>query len=156
MVVPVSPTAGPLVIQGDVARCYAQTPMGALLAAAQISARIMYSDQWQQVVEQQVLPGPGREAFVRKGGGTRPSELPASGGGLGQLAGFKFVTYSPQATVLELVTRFSGGQYMATTLTVRWHGGDWRLELQPDGSPATSPRLVSALEEQGYVPWGGV
>jgi hypothetical protein len=148
---PVSRTAGPLVIEEGVARCYAHTPVGALMAAAQISARYIFASDWRTVTERQVMPGPGRDAYLRLRG-TKPGG-PAAPGGLGQFAAFRFVTYSPQAAVVQFVMRYSTGQQASTVLTVRWDG-DWKLELQPDGTPNPPPQQTTSLE--GFTPWGGV
>jgi hypothetical protein len=40
------------------------------------------------------------------------------------------------------------------TETVRWVDGDWKLELQPDGS--TTPSRQSVTSVAGFIPWGGV
>ena len=104
--------------QGDIARCYARTPLGALIAASQISARIGYSDQWRQVVEHQTVPGPGQREYLRKNAGLTTAQMPAAGS-VAQTAAFKFITYTPDTAVIQLVTRFNNGQYQATLVTVR-------------------------------------
>ncbi|GAA4060835.1 hypothetical protein [Actinomadura miaoliensis] len=154
MALPYSSAAGPLVVSadGEVARCFAHTPLGALLAATHLSSRYVFSTQWRVITTEQVIPGPGRDAYVklRKNRGV-DVVVPGS---LGQIAGFQFVTYGPQTAVVQLVMRFSTGQMSVSAVTVKWQDGDWKLELQPNGSPSASQQLVSSLN--GFARWGGV
>jgi hypothetical protein len=151
--VPSSPTAGPLIVQGGVARCYAHTPAGALLAVAQIPNRISLASDWERVLAQQVLPSAGRDLFQR-----RRSKITAplnfSSGGFAQTAGFRFVTYTAQTAVVQLVTRSTDGGLGVYTITVMWADGDWKLQMQPNGSSSTPPQSISSLE--GFAAWGGV
>ncbi len=151
---PSSPTAGPTRTEGAVHAGYSLTPEGALLAAAQIGARHLITPRegWRQVVQQQVVPGPGRDAFVRARAQVTTDQVPA--GTYGQIAGFRFVTYSPDTAVIQLVTRFRNGNLQVSTPTLRWVNGDWKLQLQPDGSASPTVQSVSSLA--GFVPWGGV
>ncbi|MEJ8662308.1 hypothetical protein [Streptomyces sp. MS1.AVA.4] len=150
--VPVSKEAGPAKVEGDVARCYAHSPTGALVAAAQIGTRYLVAEDWQTVMKEQTY-GDGkdlllekREAFEKE----QPSVAPVPGE-LGQIAGFQYVTYTEQTAVLQVVTRFGSGVLQTSTLTLRWHGGDWQLEI-----PAVSPPQRTVDDLSGYVPWGGV
>lgn len=150
---PTSATAGPLVQHGEQRSCYAHTPVGAMIAALQISARLTYSSQWRVILDQQVVDGPGKTALARERAstGARPP-LPA--GEVAQVAGFRFITYSADTAVISLLLRLAPSTYAESTLTVKWQDGDWRLELQPDGSPDIAGPQRSSLE--GYVAWGGV
>lgn len=151
---PYSPTYGPQHVNGDIARCYAHDPTGALIAATQLSARLVASPST-DVAMQQVVPGPGRTAFIAKDsqalknqqGGNTPGEF-------AQFAGFKFVTYTPATAVVELVTQGSNGGYEAAAVTVSWTDGDWKLVLQPDGS--TSPNAFPVASLAGFAGWAGV
>ncbi|MEV4649046.1 hypothetical protein [Saccharopolyspora sp. NPDC049357] len=137
--VPVSAEAGPYVHNGAVASGFQRSPVGALVAATQISTRYLVSpgDGWRQVTEQQVLPGPGRDLYMR----ARAAAGDDLGDAITQLAGFRFVTYSPDVAVIQLASKAPNGGLVGTTVTVRWAGGDWKLELQPNGgvSPASAP-----------------
>jgi hypothetical protein len=150
---PSSPADGPGVIDGDVARCYSHTPNGALLAAAQIGVRYLIAPGWLAVVDQQVMPGAGRDTYISErrqpaASGTEPA------GSYGQFAGFKFVTYTPANAVVQLVTSFSDGTMQVAVVTVDWSGGDWKLVLQPDGSTSPNAQQISNLD--GFIPWAGV
>lgn len=151
---PTSSTSGPLRVAGPVYAGYAHTPTGALLAANQIGIRYVLTPGagWRQVLQQQVLPGAGRDTFSKNRAKVTTTDM--APGTFGQLAGFRFVTYSPDVAVIQLVSRFSTGTLQLTTSTVRWANGDWRLQLQPDGGTSPTAQRVDSLS--GFVPWGGV
>ena len=96
------------------------------------------------------MPGPGRERLDSEAG----MRLECTAGVFGQFAGFRFVTYTDDVAVVQLVTRFHGDVLQATTNTVRWVDGDWRLELQPDG--ASSPPAQRLPNLLGVTAWRGV
>ncbi|MDQ6740765.1 MAG: hypothetical protein M3021_10505 [Actinomycetota bacterium] len=150
---PYSTSYGPQHIEGDVARCYSHDPVGALFAASQIGARYLIAPNWQAVVSRQVVDNAGRTKFssLRQAAGNPGGNQP---GDYQQLSGFKFVTYSPSAAVVELVSKSSTGVMQATDATVEWIGDDWKLQLQLDGSESPSALPVSSLV--GYSPWSGV
>ncbi|MFH8350207.1 hypothetical protein ACH4EB_36510, partial [Streptomyces sp. NPDC018045] len=150
--VPASKSAGPAVTEGDVARCYAHTPTGALLAVAQITARYVWAPGWATVTERQTT-GDGKAAYLQARKKVEASTGPATpeADRHGQLAAFKFVTYGADTAVIQLVHRFSTGRLVMTPVTAVWQGGDWVLSLS--ASPAPQVTLTSL---QGYVPFGGV
>ncbi|MGW9210855.1 hypothetical protein ACWGR4_28180 [Embleya sp. NPDC055664] len=154
--VPASSIAGPMITQGDVAHCYAQTPTGALVAIAQISTRYALAENWLTVVTQQVLPGPGADAYslprIEKELVYGSPRMPEPGS-MSQIAGFKFVNYSSLSASVEIARRRPDGSLQAFVHTVVWKDGDWKLELQPDGGDSPTGRDLISLE--GFVPWGG-
>jgi hypothetical protein len=151
---PASREHGPRRSEADVDRCYARTPTGALIAAWQIATRFVLADDWRRVVELQVMPGAGRDAYVAQRARVRTDTARAAGG-YGQLAAFAIASYTPQVATVQLVSRFAAtGHLQVNTVTVVWSGDDWRLQLQPDGS--ISPSLQAASSLAGFVPWAGV
>ncbi|WP_143043740.1 hypothetical protein [Nonomuraea jiangxiensis] len=151
---PASREHGPHRHEADVHRCFARTPTGALIAAWQIATRFVLADDWRRVVESQVMPGPGRDAYVAQRAQVR-ADTGRAAGGYGQLAAFAIASYTPDVATVQLVSRFAAtGQLQVNTVTVAWSGDDWRLRLQPDGSISPSLQAVSSLA--GFVPWGGV
>lgn len=151
--VPVSAEAGPHHVDGAVADRYQRSPIGALIAAWQINTRSLLApgDGWRDVVERQIVPGPGRDAYLAAR--SRVTDPTVSTEEVSQVAGFRFVTYSPDVAVIQVASRNSRGQLFGTTLTVRWVDGDWRLELQPNG--AASPTATPLQDLTYYTPWGG-
>ncbi|MFF0728731.1 hypothetical protein [Streptomyces sp. NPDC004134] len=149
---PASEQAGPAVADADVARCYARTPVGALLATSQISVRYLAARDWRKVTRTQTV-GPGRDAYLAERAEAEESAPPTGpeGGAHGQIAGFRFVTYTGTTAVIQTVWRFPDGRMQAATTTVLWQEGDWRLEY-PAAPAAATP--VDSLA--GYAEWGGV
>jgi hypothetical protein len=148
---PSSPTAGPEFVAGDVARCYAHSPTGALIADLQISSRHLIASGWRAVMGAQVVPGPGVKAFD-----TDRAEVTgglATPGQYCQTAGFNFLSYTPVKATIEVVAR-CGSNLQAETTNVAWSGTDWRLVLLPNGSEAPSASTIGSLV--GFVPFGGV
>jgi hypothetical protein len=148
---PFSAQAGPTVVNGDVARCYAHSPTGALLATVQIAVRYALAANWQAVIAKQVMPGTGRNVYAAERPG---ADVTIQAGQFGQFAGFQFVTYTSALAVVQLVVQLPSGEMQATTMTVQWADGDWRLQLQPDGSPGPNVQQVPNLT--GFIPWAGV
>lgn len=150
LALPSSANAGPLVIDGPVLRNYEQNPAGALIAATQISARYLITPggRWRQVLQEQVMPGPGRDAFERLRA-QLTDEAPASG--FAQFAGFRFVTYTPDLAVISLANRAASGATTVTNTTVHWLQGDWKVEIPASG--LAQPQAVTDLS--GYIPWSG-
>jgi hypothetical protein len=150
---PTSPAAGPGKVQGMVASCYAHTPVGALIAASQIGDRlgIASNADASEILKQQVVPGPARDhdlSVLSSGNDQNDGTVD------GQTAGFQFVSYSPDTAVINLVSHMSNGTYNTATFTVRWLDGDWKLQLQNDGSDSSNVSQVSGLS--GYAIWSGV
>jgi hypothetical protein len=145
---------GPLRIEGDLARCYARSPYGALIASWQIATRFVLAGDWERVVDEQLVPGPGREAYRRQRAAITADDARPPGG-YGQLAAFRFASYTPQVATIQLVSRFADtGHLQVNTVTVVWREGDWRLQLQPDG--ALSPSLQPLSDLAGFIAWAGV
>ncbi|MBH1934136.1 hypothetical protein I5Q34_07475 [Streptomyces sp. AV19] len=155
---PTSKSAGPAVVDGDVARCYARTPTGALMAAMQIGTRYFFAPHWREVTEQQTV-GDGKDAYLalRKKAEASAKASPNTGpdedsdSGHGQLAGYKIVSFTPDAAVVQLVNKFPDAAMQVGTVTVTWVDGDWRLTIPQSVPPAT---YVQTLD--GYIPFGGV
>jgi hypothetical protein len=148
---PTSPSAGPLIIEGDLARCYAHTPLGALIATEQIGVRSALGPGWRQVTDRQVMPGASRDAWIRLNSAS--TDNPDQAGIFAQTAGFRYVTYTPQVAVIEHVVRAPDGGLWTYTTTVMWDAGDWKLQIQPDGIPGTPQQEVQSLD--GFTAWGG-
>jgi hypothetical protein len=152
---PFSRTAGPAVVQGDVARGFAHTPTGALLAVVQASSRKVAATDtaWRDVARAMLAPGAGRDAWVAARARARLADAPAPGT-FAQVAGFAFVSYTPSEAVVQLACRNADGGFGVIAMHVTWLDGDWRLVLAPDGGDATSKQHAASLA--GFVAWGGV
>ncbi len=150
--VPTHPEAGPHQHRGGVAKDYQRSPVGALHAAWQIQTRYLISDTWREVVDQQVLDGPGKQAYIQARSQVTDDSLASED--TAQVAGFRFVTYTADTAVIQFAAKSPQGGLMGTTATVRWSEGDWKLELQPNG--AASPTSQPLNDLTFYTPWSGV
>jgi len=148
--VPVSASAGPTRIQGDVWWCFAHTPMGAALAATVIPSQ-MSGSQWRTVTDQQVVAGKGREMFVFQRTVVPDTDSSNSAPSTSSYAGFQVTSYTSRAATVELLIKNDQG-YAKTSIDVRWSGGDWKI--QPDGSGGLYSQLASAQNVVGYTLWG--
>lgn len=151
--VPLSDSDGPRERRGPVQAAFSRTQVGALLAAAQIGVRRVVTpdvEGLRAVALQQLAPGPGRDAHLRLVAGLRDHNTPA--GGYAQYCGFRLLAFTPDVAVISLATRSRQGVLQAETDTLRWSGGDWKLELPPSGLP--QPQVLPDLT--GYTAWSGV
>jgi len=149
---PYSKTAGPSRVDGPLYRGYARSQTGALIAATQLATRYLLTpgQGWREVLDRQVLPGTGREIFARL---RSTVDQDAAPGTYGHPAGFRFVAFTPDVAAIQLVSRFPRtGSLQVVVVTVKWTGGDWRLQLQPDGSSSPTAQAVPDLD--GFVVWG--
>lgn len=146
--VPVSPIAGPARRTGPAWSCYAHSPIGAVMAAFGIPAALC-GPHWRPATALEVLPGPGRQAFIAAG--LRQRYVPPAGT-ITRPAGFAIVSYTPeQASVETLVV--DGSQYAASFRTVAWSGSDWKLVMMPGGTAGPGPQVVATTA--GFTLWGG-
>lgn len=150
---PVSRTAGPARADSGTVRCYARTPAGALIAAAQISERYETAESPILVAGTMLAQGPGRERFLARSRSATPTRAAGQSQAVpdkAQFVGFRVENYSPQAATVTLVRmREQAGTFDATTWTVVWDEG-WRLQLAPDG---TRPPARSVASPAGFVAW---
>ena len=147
---PSSRSAGPGTVDGLVASCWAQTPVGALLAAAQIPFRYGTAGdtEWRPTV-MMLAPGAGRDAFVRRRAAETFSPVPDSPP---QIVGFRFLSYTPTAATVEIVLRYHPAQLVAAEQRVAWYEDDWKYVADPAGGPWN---LREVPDLTGFIPWGG-
>jgi len=147
---PVSKVAGPALADSGTVRCYAQTPTGALIAAAQASERYALVSS-PTLAATMLATGPGRDGFITR---SRASKVPVPNESedpdTPQLVGFRMTAYSPQSASVELIRlREMTGSMDSTAWTVVWEDG-WKLQLPTSGSRPPA-RPVQSLT--GYAPW---
>jgi hypothetical protein len=150
LLVPISATYGPTKYNGQLWTCYRHDPMGAVLAAYEILAATITPD-WRQVAEEQIVPGSAQQAYIQAG---ETETLPTlSPGEVVQPVGFEVVSYTPQeAIIMTLGTSGSSSYYQTDQRTLAWSGGDWKLQLEPDGRIGPDPQQISSAN--GFVLWG--
>lgn len=149
---PSSAAAGPAVLDPatGVRSCYAQTPTGALFAAANFLAATSDPTGIEAAVDQLAAAGPGRDALL-EAIRTDPQSVVGTGSRY-QIAGFTFLSYTDDVTTVSLAIAATGG-LAGVPLTVVWEDEDWRVDLPADGNPAGQASPISSLA--GYAPWAG-
>ncbi|CCK24553.1 putative secreted protein [Streptomyces davaonensis JCM 4913] len=146
--VPVSASQGPARREGRLWRCFARTRVGAALAA-QIICSQMSSPAWRLAVQDQVVPGRGRERFAAKREfvqDTAESAAPATA----TWAGYRTLSYQGRSATVGLLIKTAQG-YTATSVRMRWADGDWKVLAGDDG--ALYSRLTASAVPSGYTLW---
>ncbi|MEU9731292.1 hypothetical protein [Streptomyces sp. NPDC048002] len=151
--VPFSASAGPVRTTGDLHWCFARTPLGAVLAAHVIPSQ-MSGSGWRDVTEQQVVAGAGRDMFVFQRSTVQDIDSGERTGdtAVASYAGFTVTSYRRTTANVKLLLRTTQG-YSATTIALRWSGGDWKVVPGGDGS-LHSPVTAVQGNTSGYTLWG--
>ena len=160
---PVSATAGPHHLHNGLARGFADTPLGAVLAAVNIAVRT--AAQWgpriyRPTINHQVT-GPAARlllaadhsdyAALRAAAHVAPGQ--PAGRGYAVEAAYRLVSYTPTSATADIVSEgpASNGTAVSavTRIQLRWLRGDWRVIAPPGGNWASSATTVSSLS--GYT-----
>jgi hypothetical protein len=154
MAAPTDPkTFGPGVTDGDGFRsCFANSPTGALYAAANMIALGSSGTQDElKLSEKLLVPGPGRDAAITKAK-TRTST--ARSGETAQVSGFLVKSYSPAEADVDLAIKLPNGALAHSVLSLRWVAGDWKVKASDDGQIFSGVAQLSDLS--GFILWSGV
>ena len=164
---PSSRAAGPRDASGGLASGYADTPLGALLAALNIAVRA--NAQWGPgifgpTIRNQVT-GPAAAALLA---GCQSAYRQASqaahisgGGPLGDAfvteEAFRWVDWTPADATVYLVSTGPGSQgatvRAVTQVQVTWDRGDWKVIAPPGGDWGNSAAMLTSLD--GYTIFPG-
>jgi len=140
---------GPMEVSANgVPRCFAETPAGAVLAAANYIAFGSGSpDHGAELAASAIAPGLGQNAAIEAAGA-------ASGAvpGTVQIAGYRLDRYDPESTDMALVVRTDDGSYASGDLVLKWIQGDWKLVVDPGTGQLAELRAIASLG--GFTPWG--
>lgn len=112
------------------------------MAVATIAPQLDAVDDFEGAVEQQVVPGVGRDALLATG--------PAPAPNVTDIKGFIIESYTPDDAVISLYL-VQQGQNFTCSAEVAWRDGDWRLRVQQDGSTLSG---CIQSEPARFVPWG--
>lgn len=144
---PTVPGHGPGVVDEDGFRsCFARTPTGAVVAAANLAALGSYPPVRDRFNADAIAPGPGRDAILAK-----PSAQGAADGPRLELVGFALLRYTGDQADIDLALRTSTGSLLGATVYLAWAEGDWKARVADDGSDLSSVSPISSLT--AYVPW---
>jgi hypothetical protein len=164
---PVSAQAGPYDTSGGVATGFAHTPLGALLAAVNVGVRA--NAQWGPRIFTTVIRGQvtGPDAAALLASCQAAYDQAAQSGQVagGQPLGtvhvteqaFRWITYTPAAAILDLVSAAPGDGGATVRASVQmevvWDGGDWKVVAPPGGDWGNSAAALSSLA--GYTAFPG-
>jgi hypothetical protein len=165
---PVSAQAGPSGTSGGIAAGFAHTPLGALLAAVNIGVRA--NAQWGPRIFTTVIRGQvtGPDAAALLAACQAAYDQAAQSGQVagGQPLGtvhvteqaFRWITYTPAAAILDLVSAGPGDGGATVRASVQmevvWDGGDWKVVAPPGGDWGNSAGPLSSLA--GYTVFPGL
>jgi hypothetical protein len=141
---------GPGVAAHGDRRCFAHSPAGALVAAANLAAMISLPAGTVSARDglRHVVPGRTRDVYS-----TQPA-APVDPALRLQIVGFRVAVAGRDDVDVTLALRsnLNGGAMVWWTLPMHWMTGDWRARL---GS-VEQPYMGGPLERlDGYVPWSG-
>jgi hypothetical protein len=160
---PVSRSAGPHDVRGGLAWGFADTPLGALLAAVNIGVRA--NAQWGPgifgpTIRSQVT-GPDAAALLAGCQASYDQAIQGEGVPAGQSLGrayvaeeaFRWVTYTPVSATVDIVSAGPGDQgatvRAVTRIEVEWSGTDWQVIAPRGGDWGNSAALLTSLT--GYT-----
>jgi hypothetical protein len=164
---PSSPAAGPRHIENGLAWGFADTPLGALVAALNIAVRANAQwgpDVFVPTIRDQVT-GPEDAALLascQAGYGQASQAVHITGGQpLGNAyvteEAFRWVGWSPAGATVDLVSAGPGSQggtiRASTRVEVVWQGGDWRVVAPPRGDWGNDATQLTSLA--GYTVFPG-
>lgn len=150
--VPVSKSAGPLKFDGPVWSCFAHTPMGAVFAAHAITNNFGL-EGWREVVERQVVPGTGRDAYVARRSKEEQDESTSGQPSEETFAGFTVLAYNENESTVMILGRIpSVDRYGSLSVTLRWQDGDWKVLPDPDGTIYGGVSYTDGTS--GFITWG--
>ncbi|BBC31833.1 hypothetical protein SGFS_031270 [Streptomyces graminofaciens] len=147
---PTSSTSGPLSRTSTTWSCFAHSPTGAVLAAHVIPSQ-MSGPRWRDAARTQLVPGAGQRQFMAARAVVSDEEAGGSPGELGTYDGFNVLDYAADRAHVQLLVRRPDGAYVATSVSVSWKDGDWKLVPQSDG--ALTSTFVAVSGTTGFVRW---
>jgi hypothetical protein len=141
---PVSTTDGPrLRDQAGAWSCFSHTRSGAVLAGYVIPMRAEgIASDWQAVVREQTMPGPGQKVKLQS--------TPTAGPEPVTIRGFNVAGYADDRATIAYYLH-TPSLDASCTADLRWYKGDWRLELEEDGSTLSGCTPGIPAE---FTPWG--
>jgi hypothetical protein len=161
---PVSASTGPAETVGGLARGFAHTEAGAVVAALQLLVRTTAQvgpAVFDPTLQTQVV-GAHAEAMRRAVTAEYTEAAAQLGVAYGQplgdlpatVAGVRVDAYTGEQATLSVLTSAVDAagvtRYAATPIGLVWVGGDWRLVAPPDGRWDSEVRIVDPAQAAGY------
>lgn len=139
---PTSPDLGPATVEEPFRRCFQHSPAGAVVAASTIVLTSYAPGVGGQVLERQMVAGPGRDDWAAALA-AEPAPAPAT------LAAYRVNGCSPTACNVALIA-FGQGLYAESVLPMVWVDDDWKI----DGSRLLPAGGIVQGIPTGFTPWG--
>jgi hypothetical protein len=151
-------TYGPSTHDGpDAVTGWSASSRGALLAEINATYRgLLASDAgWRQSANDMLADNKGRALYMQSRAQYPKTDDPGSD--IVQLAGFRFVFYSPRtlATIALALSDPTTGNLTSVTSTVIWESGTWKLVLRDDGTQGDVIPLATLTDYVSFVPGDG-
>ncbi|MBD8535647.1 hypothetical protein [Plantibacter sp. CFBP 13570] len=144
--VPTSPQAGPFETADDgFPSCFAHTPEGALLYAANMVAVSSDRPVASANAEQMYAESPRKAEVVKT---EQENSTPNTAAAL-SLAGFRVLHYDGDMAAIDTAWRVGPTLLSSVYFEVRWENGDWRIV--PPAADGSS--IVQLPNLGGYIPW---
>jgi hypothetical protein len=164
---PSSPAAGPHHTRGGLAYGFADTPLGALLAALNIGVRA--NAQWGPAIftptirnqvtgaDAAALLASCQSAYNQASQAAHVTGGPPLGNAYVTEEAFRLIAYTPAGGTVDLVSAGPGNKgetvRAVTRVQVVWDGGDWQVIAPPGGDWGSSAARLSSLA--GYTIFPG-
>ncbi len=141
-------------MDGAIAAGYAHTPVGALVATANIMYRygLAPDSQWRAVAQSMLAPGSGRNAWIRPAPPrpkVRAQPLPVR---TPRSSPFNLSLTHRRMRLRKIVTRDASGTLQVSNERVSRVIDDWRLVLAANGGASNTQQIDSLV---GFIAWGG-
>lgn len=146
---PTSADVGPgQITDSGFRQCYAHSPEGALMAAANVMAMGTDPLLVQELNEEQVAEGPGRDLVLED----LENNAPESDADIRlTIVGYNLMGYAPNASRIDLAVEGSNGVFASITTDLRWEDGDWKVALSDSGQPVIP--VTQIADASDYHPW---
>lgn len=141
---PKAEVVGPLV-DSPLRECFEHSAEGALYSSAWTLVQIN-DPQVRDSALEQLLTGPGQEAAKKS---LRDSKT-RHGESSFHIAGYRYLSYSPDRATIRLMIQTSGGDYRSMDMIMVWENNDWRLYV-----PQNVENSISRVTDTSrFIIWG--
>ena len=141
---PKAEVVGPLV-DSPLRACFEHSAEGALYSSAWTLVQIN-DPQVRDSALEQLLTGPGQEAAKKS---LRDSKT-RHGESSFHIAGYRYLSYSPDRATIRLMIQTSGGDYRSMDMIMVWENSDWRLYV-----PQNVENSISRVTDTSrFIIWG--
>ncbi|MBD8519143.1 hypothetical protein [Plantibacter sp. CFBP 8804] len=150
---PTSETDGPTRTFDGLRRCFAHSPVGAALAAVNLTQSLRTADlvDAHHILDSQYVQNDGK-SIADQDVDTYFPQQPVENRKFGAVVGYTFVGYSADLTRVVLVEKWPHrNQFTGYTVTLEWHDNDWQVLLDASGQP--SPDGEITIDPEAFTYW---